>query len=111
MNRSGIYYYKILAIPNQGEKILLREQSFHLQNNYINPNVISLDLDVKKKTIVNIDIYSYPIKHFLGNYKAAYDDHFQLDLKPYLVNDVKQVTLLITNLTGTLQKEMIVDIK
>lgn len=111
VNVKGIYYYKILAITNQGEKVLLSEHSFHLQPNYTNPQVIHLDLDVKRKTPVNINIYSYPDKHFLGNYKATYDDNFLLDLKPYLANDVKQVSLSISDMTGTFKKDMIVDVK
>ncbi len=110
VNQSGLYHYKVLAITSQGEKLLLSEHSFHLYSNQINPNVVPLDLDLKRKTVVNIDIYSHPVKHFLGSYKSAYSDNFQLDLKPYLVNDVKQIKLVITDLNGMFKKEMIVDV-
>lgn len=111
LTQSGTYDYKVLALSLEGEKIVLSEPSFHVYSNAINPNLIFLDLDVKRKAVVNVAIYSYPFKHLLGNYKAPYTDHFQLDLTPYLVQDTRQVQLVITDLTGDLKREMIVDIK
>ena len=111
VNRSGMYYYKVLALTSEGEKFLLSEHSFHLDISYRNPYVIFLDLDVKRKTVLNIDMYSYPFERFLGNYKAAYNDNFHLDLKPYVPADERKVKLVITDLTGKFKKEMIIDIQ
>ena len=108
---SGAYYYKVLAISNKGERFLLSEHSFQMYSEYINLNIIPLNLDVKKKEIINIEIYDYPFNRYLGNYKAVYVKDFKLDLKPYLKNtDAKKVKLKISDLK-IFRKEIIIDLK